>query len=329
VARARIEDVMTKARAGRCWYCGDARLRADDPPEHVIADALGGTLKTDRVCRGCNERAGRQIDWPFQNDWLIAQRQIIDELVNSGEARSKRGRTGRAEAHQTGDPETLVDIDRNWRPTVRSKIERTETGARIWASSEHEAQRLRERLVKQLAADGLRIESEEMSHQEFNDVTIHTMIDGVGWLRAAAKMALGTLSLVLDESWLDTDGAKRLRQWLWADKPPLDDGSPAFVYPEEPRIAETLIAEPPTHLITLMPITGTHNRVLVSVGLFGAHYLRIGIQVPEPRPDDCWVMVRSEPVRTMKWHQLLQDAAVRMIERQEREQATEPRSDEQ
>jgi hypothetical protein len=319
---------MAEERAGRCWYCGEAKLRTDDPPEHVIPDALGGTLKTDRVCRECNQRAGREIDWPLQNDWLIAQRQAVAEIVGSGKA-SKQGRTGRADAHRTSNPDTTVDVDRSWKPTVRSKIERTATGANIWASSEEEAQRLRERLVKQLAKEGLKIQSEELSRTAFNDVTIHVMIDGVTWLRAAAKMALGALSLVLDDSWLDTDDAKRLRQWLWADEPTLDDGSPAFTYPVEPHIAEALIAEPPTHLISIMPLLASGTRVLVSIGLFGTLYLRIAIDAPVPRPEDCWVIAAGAPPRSLTWQQLVDEATVRMVRQQEQQPPAAPHAEPQ
>jgi hypothetical protein len=162
---------MSEERAGRCWYCGEAKLRTDDPPEHIVPDALGGTLKTDRVCRDCNQRAGREIDWPLQNDWLVAQTQVLDEITRSGKA-SKKGRIGRADARRTSEPETAVNLDRNWRPTVRSKIERTPGGARIWANSEEEARRLRERLIKQLADEGTQIENEELSRTAFNDVTV-------------------------------------------------------------------------------------------------------------------------------------------------------------
>jgi len=58
----------------RCWYCGRAHREADDPREHVIADALGGTLTVPCAARVYNERAGREIDFPLQNDWFIATR---------------------------------------------------------------------------------------------------------------------------------------------------------------------------------------------------------------------------------------------------------------
>ena len=62
-------------------------------------------------------------------------------------------------AHRTGDPGAAVYIDRDWKPTVRSNIKRLEGGARISARSDEEAKRLRERLVKQLAAEGLEIQT--------------------------------------------------------------------------------------------------------------------------------------------------------------------------
>ena len=30
---------ISDERPGRCWYCGEAKLRVDDPPEHVIPAA--------------------------------------------------------------------------------------------------------------------------------------------------------------------------------------------------------------------------------------------------------------------------------------------------
>ncbi len=127
-----------------------------------------------------------------------------------------------------------MDIDRDWKPTVRGKIERTEGGARISASSGEKAERLRQRLPKQLAPEGLQIQGEEMNRDQFNEVEVNMRIDGVAWLRAAAKMAVASLSRPVDEAWLDTDDAKQLRSWMWDEEPIFDDGSPAFAYPREP-----------------------------------------------------------------------------------------------
>jgi hypothetical protein len=99
------------------------------------------------VCRECNERADREIDRPLQNDWLVAQTKLLQQVVSSRKGASASARTGRSAAHRKGDPGTIVGIDRNWAPTVRGNIERTEGGAFISASSEEEAKRLRDLLV--------------------------------------------------------------------------------------------------------------------------------------------------------------------------------------
>jgi HNH endonuclease len=308
---------MSDKRPGRCWYCGEAKLRLDDPPEHVIPAALGGTLETYRVCRECNERAGREIDWPFQNDWIVAQTKRLHDVVSSRKGASGRGRTGRSEAHRKGDPGTVVDIDRDWKPIVRSNIERTESGARISARSREEAGRLRERLIKQLAAEGLQIQSEETGRDQFNEVELKVKLDGVVWLRAAAKMVLASLSLSVDESWLDPDDAKQLRQWLWEEQPTHEDGSPASTSPELPTDPERLVAPPPTHLITIFSSATSNERVGVGIGLFGSLYVRGSVKIPPPLPDRCWVVVPGEQPRDLTFQSYVDEATRRYIEQSE------------
>ncbi len=306
---------MSNTRHGRCWYCGESVLETDDPPEHIIPAALGGTLTTDRVCRACNQRAGREIDWPFQNDWMVAQNKLAHKVQHATKSGPGSGRTGRAQAHRKGDPGTVVDIDRDWKATVRGKIERTDGGgATIHAASEEEAKRLRERLVKQLAEEGREIQSESIATEKFDEVEINLSIDGGAWLRGAAKLVLGTLSLCADESWLDSDDAKRLQRWLWEKEPTDDAGAPVYTAPNPPGPHESLMAVPPTHLITVMPILGVPNRVVVSIGLFGSLYLRMGATLPALVPSSCWVVVPGQKPRPLTWAALLDEAVARSIE---------------
>jgi hypothetical protein len=71
-------------RPGRCWYCVEARLRADDPHEHIIPEAMGDKLTTRHVCRACNQRAGSQIDNPVMQDWLIAVDRALTHRTTTG-----------------------------------------------------------------------------------------------------------------------------------------------------------------------------------------------------------------------------------------------------
>ena len=82
---------MREARPGRCWYCGKQSLRVGDPLEHAIPAAIGGTLKTDRVCGECNQRARSEIDWPLQRDFLVAT--LATAYGDTQKAASGRGTT--------------------------------------------------------------------------------------------------------------------------------------------------------------------------------------------------------------------------------------------
>jgi hypothetical protein len=54
----------------RCFYCARTGMPAAD--EHIPSAFLGSRLKTRRVCRECNERAGLEIDDRFA-DYLMVQ----------------------------------------------------------------------------------------------------------------------------------------------------------------------------------------------------------------------------------------------------------------
>ena len=133
------------------------------------------------------------------------------------------------------------------------------------------------------------------------------------WQRAAAKMALATLSLSLPDDWLDTPDAERLLRWLWEEKPKNDDGSLAFTYPGAPEEVETLFATPPSNVITQMEMRD--GRDLLSFSLMGSLYVRIAVDAGQPAPDTCWVMPPSAAPRGLKWMDLMGEATLTYIER--------------
>jgi HNH endonuclease len=67
----------------RCIFC----LREREPSdEHVFPEAIGGTLKIDRVCKCCNSRLGSKIDAPLVNSWPV---QLYRQRLNiSGGSKS-------------------------------------------------------------------------------------------------------------------------------------------------------------------------------------------------------------------------------------------------
>ncbi len=55
--------------ASLCVYCGEPNETPSE--EHVIADALGGTLTTTAVCTSCNSKMGADVDAPFCDSLLL------------------------------------------------------------------------------------------------------------------------------------------------------------------------------------------------------------------------------------------------------------------
>src|SRR5205807_4868512 len=121
----------------------------DHPPsvEHVIPDALGGTLTIASVCKPCNSGLGQDVDRIVDDDLLIALRQearlsmprgrraqafYVDPdtgeripvwLASEGRFEEKSSITSR-EGHITIRGETLQDVEavkREYEATVRAR----------------------------------------------------------------------------------------------------------------------------------------------------------------------------------------------------------------
>jgi hypothetical protein len=177
------------------------------------------------------------------------------------------GRNPVVEASVRGDPAS-VGIGPDMKPKPRSGIDIGDAEATIVAASADEVDRLTVRLEKQLAAEGRSISGPSTSREvavELVDIPIG--INGVTWLRAAAKMALGVMSLSQPEDWLDTSAARQLIGWLWDETPIDDDGNPKFLFPRAPDEEQADLFPPPAHVIlqkpSLMAVPAWRSRCLV------------------------------------------------------------------
>lgn len=291
------------ARPGRCFYCGEPHRAADDPREHIVADALGGTLTTRRVARTCNQRAGGEIDYPLQSDWFITQEMHLLGLD---------GRKPVVEAGVQGAPGATVGLGPDFKPKPRSALNVGDTEAKIVASNEQEVTRLTERLEKRLAAEGRSVAGPSTRREvPVKQVNVRVRIDGVMWLRAAAKMTLGVMSLSQPDDWLDTASARQLIGWLWDDIPVDENGQPASLFPRSPDQRETELFPPPAHIV--LQTTMRDDRVAVSFGLFGKHIVGLPVEVLEPVSDTCWIMAAGEPCREVSLGELAQEWAEKRI----------------
>jgi hypothetical protein len=295
--------MSSSAGPGRCFYCGEPHRAADDPREHIIADALGGTLTTRRVARTCNQRAGGEIDYPLQSDWLIAHRMHLLGLA---------GRRPVVEAGVQGEPGATVGLGPDFKPKPRSGIDVGATEATIVASNEREVERLTDRLEKRLAAEGRSVSGPSTRREvPVEWVNVPVNIDGVTWLRATAKMTLGVMSLSQPDEWLDTPSARQLIGWLWDETPADEDGKPAFLFPRTPDQQEAELFPPPAHFILQMPMRD--GRVGVSFNLFGEYIVGLPVEVLEPVSDTCWIMASGDPCREVSVGELAQEWAEKRI----------------
>jgi hypothetical protein len=267
-----------RRRPGRCWYCGEEELREGDPPEHVIPDAMGGRLKTDRVCARCNGLAGKAIDGPFMHDPLIAMARVLH---------SPRGGRMQARSEATLGDGTPVDLKTGkgpWKATVRATIEREGDEIFIRAANRAEYEKLFERARREVEAEGRELANpgEPTEVEDSGMVIVRAKVSGLIWLRMAAKVTLGCLSKVLDDDWLDTADAVKYRSWLWDQAPVNEDGSPARGLPVEPDPFELHVLRAPEHLLYFAPARG--DRAILTMAFFGSLLLRTRVELDGRRP---------------------------------------------
>lgn len=293
-------------RPGRCWYCGSESLRVGDPPEHIIPEAMGGTLKTNRVCAACNQRAGKGIDAPFMRDWLIA----IDRALHS-----PRGDRMRPRVDATLRDGTPVDLETGkgpWKATVRASIEWEGDEVTIRASNRAEYEKLLSRVRRKVEAEGKEFtepgEPTEIADSEL--IVVKTKLDGVIWLRMAAKITLGCLSLTLDEEWLDTADAAKYQGWLWDDVPLNEDGSTALGLPGRQSELDRHVLNPPEHLLYFAP--AGHGLVTLNIAYFGSIIFRAAVDVGnQPLPRKAWRTGPGAAPKETSFDLLLAEAAVK------------------
>jgi hypothetical protein len=287
-------------------------LRANDPPEHIIPEAMGGTLKTDRVCRGCNEQAGKAIDAPFMRDWLIA----MDRALHSPKGDRLRPRVDAA--LEDGTPVDLGTGKGPWKATVRASIEWNGDEVVIRASNRTEYEKLLARVRRKIEEEGREFTDpgEPTEVADSGLIVVRTKLDGVIWLRMAAKITLGCLSLVLDERWLGTADAAKYQGWLWDEVPVNEDGSTALGLPSSASELDHHVLAPPEHLLYFAPLGP--ERVGLSIAYFGSIILRAAVDLGNlPMPRAAWRTRPGAPPTETTFDALLAEAAVKYIEAHE------------
>jgi len=266
---------------------------------------MGGTLKTDRVCRECNHRAGREIDSPFMRDWIVA----MDRALHA-----PRGHRMQPRVEASLEDGTPVDIHMGkgpWKATVRAAIEWDGDKVTIRASNRAEYDKLVARVKRDVEAQGRQFTppGEPTEIETDGPVVVTTKIDGVVWLRMAAKVTLACLSRVVDESWLSSDNASMYRGWLWDEHPVNELGQPALGFPSSHSELDRHVLDPPEHLLYFAPLG--KGRVGLSIAYFGSVIVRSAVELGDlPLPRTGWRTGAGAPTQETTFDELLMQATL-------------------
>ena len=268
-------------RGGRCWYCGQAALLDDDPLEHVLPAAIGGTLTTDKVCFACNQRASREIDQPFVNEWPIVlarnEFQILDRRGN---------RPPRLPQRTTATDGTRILIDTwggPWEARPLPEVTPTPTGLDVSAANHAELDRIQADLERKVGRKGGKLTfGPRQTRQIDNAFQASFNFSPTTWLRMTAKMALGCASLVWSENWLDSSSAQQTQQLLW------DQSGKEGTVPVQPEAALVHLCSAPEHLLFFM---GQGQRTKFVAMIFGNEVVGLDLELHgEPHAQTAWLM---------------------------------------
>ena len=220
----------------RCWFCLAERPRGD---EHVFPLAIGGTLRTDRVCDPCNSLLGAKVDAPLTDHFLVALRRSELRLAgNSGKVPervdlmfgnsvlasdpSRRMRatlnpdTGKLDIREiysatnvtlgNGTVARRIIVDRKDAGRLGTILQRERKRAGLVPLPEEEL----DRQVEELAAGVQTLDNPEVHIQiEVDTITFH---------RGLFKIAYELACLWLGESYLEDPMAAKLRDFILGKK---------------------------------------------------------------------------------------------------------------
>ena len=223
-------------------------------------------------------------------------------------------------AHVTNGPAGGV----NSQPALRGQfstgldIERDETEIRIRAADETELERLIKKEVLRIRSEGKTATPGVVRPMpiERPRVNVQFQVDRYIWLRMAAKVALATTSLALDESWLDSEQARELQGWLSDSRPTNRSGEHLQGAPVRPEgAAMPLLCRPPEHLVLFHPLGPERAGLMAAV--FGEVLLPIpAIELGgQPQPQRAWRLdpTTGRTVATTR-EALLAEAAVALVQ---------------
>lgn len=242
-------------------------------------------------------------------DWLVA----MDRALHAPGGHRMQPRV--EAALEDGTPVDMQMGKGPWKATVRASIEWDGDQVRIRASNRAEYNKLLARVKRDAEAQGQQflVPGEPTEIEADGPVVVTTQIDGVVWLRMAAKVTLACLAKVVDESWISSANASMYRGWLWDEHPVNDAGRPALAFPSRHSELDRHVLAPPEHLLYFAPL-GTGS-VGLSIAYFGSVIVRSRIDLGDlPLPRTGWRTGPGAPAQEITFDELLRQATLSLHE---------------
>jgi hypothetical protein len=273
----------------RCFYCGGP-LTGHERPEHIIPAAIGAELVTHRVCDACNTRAGEEVDQPWLGDPhvlpLRMMHTVLDRRDQPVRPRPVRATLDDGRVALVAEHGTHFEI----RPLPRVIVDEAAGTVHVEASRD-DMDKIAARLEKEhgtLRWSTPRPGPTTVTATATRELSIEM------WPRFAAKVTLGIMSLVVDDSWLDADVAKALRTVLWS-------GARQVNVLEEPGWAWAAVPvaidrrKPPGSLLEggehLVCFESEVERAALVIVVFGDLLYRVRIPAPDvPKISPAWLL---------------------------------------
>jgi hypothetical protein len=209
----------------RCIFC---RQETAGSEEHIIPDALGGTISIRAVCKPCNSKLGHEVDDTLVNSFPAQLARFTLNIPN------RDGKVPNPFGAGTTEDGRRVQVDiKDGIPTPKLHItkEKTETGER-WTIPAEDVAALPKMLARErkrhgqpelstadLDAEVKRLLAKAEHHSERPMIQHAKPIDVSGWPAALQKMAYEFAWYWLGDDCLDDPAMMSLRQSLLSGTP--------------------------------------------------------------------------------------------------------------
>jgi hypothetical protein len=249
---------------GKCFYC-TRPLDGNQEPDHILPAAIGAELTTAHACSSCRRRCAVQVEQPWLHDPLVASalRRWPVRRQSTGV-----GRHGNVNGAAGGRLESDTPI--------RSSPSEVPVGEGLRLIDDTQAQRARRVRRLNRTYSGLNLIQPGTAPGAPPSAGESQIGSRDTWSRFGAKVALAVASLVTDDGWLDTPGAKALQDVLWNGYTPELDSPGDRRWTGPSLLHSNDLIRSPEHLLAIEP--AQHHGSSILIVIFG----ELGYRVPLP-----------------------------------------------